>query len=196
VVTGSEDNTARIWDAATGHELAKLVGHEASVTSIAITPDGSRIITGSQDNTARIWDATNGQELAKLSDHRGSILAVAVTADGANVVTVSQDHTMRIWKLLPYGQALVEDAKHRVPRCLTAEERGAYRLQAKPPVWCFEMRKWPYDTPTLMMEGEALLTEGRLAAARTKFADVRRQDPTIGPEIDTLLAKAKIPKQP
>jgi WD40 repeat protein len=36
----------REWDAATGKEVAKLEGHTGPVTSVAISPDGSRIISG------------------------------------------------------------------------------------------------------------------------------------------------------
>jgi hypothetical protein len=57
IVTTSEDKTARIWDAATGKELAVLRGHEGQVNSAAFSPDGSRIVTTSTDATARIWDA-------------------------------------------------------------------------------------------------------------------------------------------
>ena len=47
VVTASEDNTARLWDAKTGAALATLSGHTAAVTSAAFSPDGSRIVTAS-----------------------------------------------------------------------------------------------------------------------------------------------------
>lgn len=44
-VTASSDRTARLWDVATGKELAKLEGHDAEVWSAAFSPDGSRVIT-------------------------------------------------------------------------------------------------------------------------------------------------------
>ena len=56
IVTASEDRTARLWDAATGRELAVLRGHEDGVQSAAFSPDGARIVTASWDKTARIWD--------------------------------------------------------------------------------------------------------------------------------------------
>ena len=40
-----------------GRELAALKGHTGTVTSVAFSPDGARILTGSLDNTARLWDA-------------------------------------------------------------------------------------------------------------------------------------------
>ena len=47
VVTASEDNTARIWDAETGREIATLKGHDDSVVSAAFSPDGERVVTAS-----------------------------------------------------------------------------------------------------------------------------------------------------
>jgi WD40 repeat protein len=55
IVTGSEDRTARIWDAGTGRVLATLSGHGGEVDSAAWSPDGARIVTGSEDGTAIIW---------------------------------------------------------------------------------------------------------------------------------------------
>ena len=49
IVTASNDKTARIWDAATGEEIAVLRGHEGTVNSAAFSPDGARIVTASVD---------------------------------------------------------------------------------------------------------------------------------------------------
>jgi hypothetical protein len=35
--------------------VATLAGHTNSVTAVAFSPDGTRVLTGSQDNTARLW---------------------------------------------------------------------------------------------------------------------------------------------
>jgi WD domain, G-beta repeat len=40
----------------TGHEI-RAFKHENSVSSVAFSPDGARVLTGSRDGTARIWDA-------------------------------------------------------------------------------------------------------------------------------------------
>jgi WD40 repeat protein len=58
VVTASGDNTARIWDAESGKEIAVLKGHTGIVNSAAFSGDGKRVVTASGDNTARIWDVT------------------------------------------------------------------------------------------------------------------------------------------
>ncbi|WP_088893773.1 AAA family ATPase [Leptolyngbya ohadii] len=58
VITGSFDNTARIWDSVTGKELARLA-HEDRVGSVSFSPDGTKVITGSDDKTARIWTVSS-----------------------------------------------------------------------------------------------------------------------------------------
>ena len=50
-----------------------LAGHAGAITSVAVTPDGSRIVTGSNDNTARIWEAASGRELAQLTGHANTV---------------------------------------------------------------------------------------------------------------------------
>ena len=66
IVTASSDNTARIWDAATGKQIAPLEGHTGGVNSASFSADGHRIVTASSDKTARIWDAATGKQIAPL----------------------------------------------------------------------------------------------------------------------------------
>ncbi|KIO01524.1 hypothetical protein M404DRAFT_149834, partial [Pisolithus tinctorius Marx 270] len=64
IVTGSEDNTVRVWDAKSGDQIGNpLEGHTWGVTSVAFSPDGNRIVSGSQDNTVRVWDAKSGDQI-------------------------------------------------------------------------------------------------------------------------------------
>jgi WD domain, G-beta repeat len=97
IVTGSEDNTARVWDAKTFAELGRLAGHTGAVYSVAFSPDGARIVTGSADNTARVWDAKTFAELGRLKRHTGAVWSVAFSPDGARIVTGAADNTARVW---------------------------------------------------------------------------------------------------
>ena len=71
IVSGSDDGTVRVWDAASGTELLVLRGHEGAVNAAAFSPDGARIVSGSWDNTVRVWDAASGAELLVLRGHEG-----------------------------------------------------------------------------------------------------------------------------
>jgi WD40 repeat protein len=48
IATASDDKTARVWDSASGRELARLT-HEDPVNGVAFSPDGTRIATASGD---------------------------------------------------------------------------------------------------------------------------------------------------
>jgi WD domain, G-beta repeat len=111
VLTGSFDNTARLWDAATGKAVAALAGHTASVGAVAFSPDGTRVLTGSGDHTARLWDAATGKAVATLAGHTGTVGAVAFSPDGTRVLTGSWDNTARLWDAAT-GKAVATLAGH------------------------------------------------------------------------------------
>jgi hypothetical protein len=111
VATGSNDKTARVWDAATGQSVLELKGHAGNVTSVAFSPDGRRVATGSNDKTARVWDADTGQSLLELKEHTGTVFGVAFSPDGRRVATASGDSTARVWDA-DTGQSLVELKGH------------------------------------------------------------------------------------
>jgi hypothetical protein len=68
----------------------------------------------------------------------------AFSADGERLVTASEDGTARIWPVFPTTQALVNQAKSLVPRCLTVDQRRRAFLELEPPGWCIAGKKWPY----------------------------------------------------
>ena len=76
----------------------KIVKTTASISGVAVSPDGTRIVSGGDDHTLRIWDADTGQPIgAPLTGHRGYVASVAFSPDGKRIVSGSADHTLRIW---------------------------------------------------------------------------------------------------
>jgi WD40 repeat protein len=92
-------NWATVRDTATGAELFELKGHTGTLTCVAYSPDGARIVSGAGDGDRRalVWDAGTGAALLELKGHTSGILCVAFSADGKRIVTGSVDRTVRVW---------------------------------------------------------------------------------------------------
>ena len=67
VVTASADETARVWNAATGQPVTPSLAHSGTVTHASFSPDGKRLVTASADETARVWDAATGARSCRPS---------------------------------------------------------------------------------------------------------------------------------
>ena len=100
IVTASNDGTARVWDALSGHEIRALKGHGGQVTSAAFSSDGKFIVTASNDNTVRVWDALSGQQIRTLKGHDALVSSAAFSSDGMFIVTAGEDGTARVWDAL------------------------------------------------------------------------------------------------
>ena len=96
VVTGSDDNTARVWRVENG-QVDTVLRHDESVPGAAFSPDGELVVTASDDGTGRLWDAGSGKALAVLRGHDGSVFSAVFSPDGDLIVTASDDGTARLW---------------------------------------------------------------------------------------------------
>jgi WD40 repeat protein len=97
LISGSGDNTLKIWDAGTGKEIRTLEAHGGGVLGCAWSPDGDRVVSTSLDNTVKIWYAKTGDEIHTLRGHSSYVPACAWSPDGGRIVTASHDKTLKMW---------------------------------------------------------------------------------------------------
>ena len=65
MLTGSLDNTARVWEVSSGQEVQRLEGHSGGVNSVAFSPDGRYIATCDANGYVLLWRA-QGTDRGKL----------------------------------------------------------------------------------------------------------------------------------
>jgi WD40 repeat protein len=98
VITGSWDNSAKIWNVDSGRVDIKLEGqHAGYVNAVAFSPTGDTVLTASDDHSTKLWDAKSGQVLRTLTGHTDRVRDAVFSADGSLVLTASNDATARLW---------------------------------------------------------------------------------------------------
>jgi WD40 repeat protein/DNA-binding SARP family transcriptional activator len=70
---GTAQHDAILWDSATGALVHRLSGHTGDITSVAFSPDGSRLVTTAEDARTIIWDARTGRRLTTVAAAGGNV---------------------------------------------------------------------------------------------------------------------------
>ena len=74
-----------------------------ALTSVAVSPDGKRLVVGSDDHTVCALDSPTGKMLMLARGHNGPVTCVAISPDGRQLATGSADNSVQLWDL-PTGQ--------------------------------------------------------------------------------------------
>jgi eukaryotic-like serine/threonine-protein kinase len=79
-----------------GDELLTFTGHTATVTCVAVSPDGTTLASGGMDGMLRIWNATSGALLRSVPV--GSVVwSVAFTPKADRLITGEMNGKIRFW---------------------------------------------------------------------------------------------------
>ncbi len=97
-VSASNDQTVRIWDAATGDELHRLE-LEGNVTSASYSADGRYLLTSTYVNHSSVglWDATQEPPVLIRTFRTGQTMWSAFSPDGARAVVAGWDSNVTLW---------------------------------------------------------------------------------------------------
>ena len=111
MVTASNDNTARLWDAVTGRPIGEPMKHGGPVNSAQFSPNSQQVVTASKDRTARLWDAATGKPIGGPMQHEKEVYSAQFSPDGQRVATASRDRTARVWDAAT-GKPIGEPMQH------------------------------------------------------------------------------------
>ncbi|CAB0029609.1 unnamed protein product [Trichogramma brassicae] len=133
IVSGSDDNTLKVWSAITGKCLRTLCGHTGGVWSSQMS--GATVISGSTDRTLKVWNAETGDCIHTLFGHTSTVRCMHLHDN--KVVSGSRDATLRVWRI-DTGECLHVLVGHLAAvRCVQYDGKlvvsGAYDYMVK--VW-------------------------------------------------------------
>jgi WD40 repeat protein len=193
-VTGADDLTARLWDLATGRELHCLDGHSGTVTKVAFSPGGDRLVTcGTSDQTIRVWDTRTGKELRCIKEtHAPQVRAVAFLPDGRRILSAGHDKMVRLWDG-ETGEQLRQFEGHAEVLHTVAVSPDGHRAASGG--WEKAIRLWDLDTGqelrqfeghTEAIHGLAFSPDGRRLLSASYDNSVRLWAVATGKELKRL----------
>lgn len=112
LVTATGNHTIRVWDLFAGREVARLAGHHAKITAIAIAKNGSMAASVGEDKLIKVWNLKQLGEVIALPEQADAVTGVAISDDGARLFTASADGKVRQWSL-PAARLEREWTAHR-----------------------------------------------------------------------------------
>ncbi|HMC89885.1 MAG TPA: serine/threonine-protein kinase, partial [Gemmataceae bacterium] len=95
-----------------------LRGHGGSVVTVALSPEGKRLVSGGEDGAAWLWDTTSGLGHVMPAKDKARIKAVAFAADGQTVAVAREDGTLVLWDSANHRERARLDKALEGPRSL------------------------------------------------------------------------------
>ncbi|HET6879416.1 MAG TPA: protein kinase [Pirellulales bacterium] len=98
LITGSEDQTVRVWNIPQGTPIGPKLQHGGPVLDLQLAPDESCIASGGFDRSVRFWNAHDGSSPLARLPHLSAVERVALTRNGY-AITACADGSVRIWDI-------------------------------------------------------------------------------------------------
>ncbi|KAJ6243787.1 wd repeat-containing protein [Anaeramoeba flamelloides] len=103
VVTGSDDNTVKLWNIETssnGKLLSTLTAHDNAITHVSTHSSEPLILSSSLDSTFRLWDLRSSKNNVRLFKAHSAAVRSAIFSKNSNIiVSASDDRTGKIWDI-------------------------------------------------------------------------------------------------
>jgi len=96
IVSGSDDNTAKIWDMRQ-RDPVHTIENKYQVTAVTFNDAGDRVFIGGLDNQVKVWDIRKGDVDYVLYGHTDTITGLALSPEGSYLLSNSMDLTIRCW---------------------------------------------------------------------------------------------------
>ncbi|KAJ1675245.1 WD repeat-containing protein 61 [Spiromyces aspiralis] len=99
VITGSNDETIKIWDASSGEMTAQLADSTYAITSLDVSVDETMLLSTSMDNAINVWSLESSTLIKKIPAGAINAWTARFTKDGKKVVSGTDKGTIKLWSI-------------------------------------------------------------------------------------------------
>ena len=103
VASGGDDTTVRLWNLATGQNVAVLEGHDYPVKSVAFSTDGTLLVSGGH-LAVNVWDPATKSRLVTLQGEGRGVNTVAFSPDQTTLAAGTRDGRIGLWDVSEWLQ--------------------------------------------------------------------------------------------
>ncbi|KAJ8593613.1 WD40 repeat-like protein [Rhizopogon salebrosus TDB-379] len=98
MMTCSWDGSLRVWDVERGKQIGEDWRDQgAGMNTIALSPDGKKVLSGSNDDAVRLWDNDTAKIIARWMGQTAGVTSLCWSRDGRRAVSGAYDARVRVW---------------------------------------------------------------------------------------------------
>lgn len=192
LVSGSLDDTLRVWNWQSGDLLHSIKGHARGVNDVTIDRRGQLLVSCGDDATVKVWNLGDGTLRHLLKGHLRDVTAIAIGGSSNLLASASEDGTLKLWnfsqgtlnKTLPGSAGMLKTVAWTVAdqQLISGGFDNIVRLWDVQTAAVLRMFKGHTNT----INQVAVSPDGRLMASASKDRTVRLWDVATGALLHTL----------
>lgn len=97
ILSASDDNTIKEWDARTGKHIRTYIGHSMSVNTAVYNPAGNCILSASSDGSIKEWDILTGSCIRAYGKNTDKVSSATYNHDGSRIIAAISEDIIREW---------------------------------------------------------------------------------------------------
>jgi WD40 repeat protein len=178
----------KLWDAATGKELAFLRQPEA-IGAVAFAPDGKALVTGESGGAIRLRDPARGTVRSTLGKHGWGVTRVQFAPQGHMLISGGEDGSLQVWDLAS-GKERPALPGHRSPVTHLEFSRDGKTLVSGGADATIRVWDWPagkerrlISSPNPSINTLSLSPDGKTIAVAGQYQPIRLWSAETGKEV-------------
>ena len=175
LLLGAWGDLVKLWDVATGENIATFEEHTTGVNSVAYSPDGMMLASGVVDGTILLWDIATKKNIATFEAHN-FIYSVVFSPDGTLLASGSANGSILLWDIST-GQSVATFKGHRDPiSSIAFSPEGTKLASGSEDGTALLWDVSEYVTPVVYIPDANLGSAIRDALGKSRFAPITTTD--------------------